>query len=276
MSITVDFEGTVVSVVIPYCESYTPKSMLSEAVSSAEAQTVPTNIIVVEDENQRGPAWARNCGIRKSNNRYVAFLDADDLWRPDKLERQLSKMQEQDVGLCVEGPDMETHQFIRELLVGSLVSLTPSILVDRNKVMAHFPEDMERYEDHFFMVEAALQGGVCLCEDLITVRKHETGLSASGTSEMEHQAMLEMADRLDRHSEMALDMDEFRQHAYYKYARQLQKGGDWRGSMRSLVRSMQYSLKLKAVAALLLAPYYGIQFCLKSSGESRRSTAITE
>jgi glycosyltransferase involved in cell wall biosynthesis len=264
-----------VDVVIPYCEAYTPKSMLREAVSSVEAQTVTTDIIIIEDKNQRGPAWARNRGLRKSDNRYVAFLDADDLWEPDKLERQLAKMTEQDVGLCVEGSDMETHQFIRELLVGSLVSLTPSILIDRDKVTACFPEDMERYEDHFFMVEAALQGGVCLCKDLITVRKHETGLSASGTSKMEHQAMLEMADRLDRHPEMPLDVDEYRQHAHYKYARQLQKKGDWRGSIRSLMGSMQYGLKLKAVAALLLVPYYGIRFYLKGNGASQRSTAIS-
>lgn len=262
MSTIFNFEGMVVSVVIPFCEAYTPKSMLSDAVSSAEAQTVPTDIIIVEDKNQRGPAWARNHGLRKSDNRYIAFLDADDLWEPDKLERQLVKMKKQNVGLCVEGPDVGTDEFIRELLIGSLVSITPSILIDRKKVKAYFPEDLERYEDHLFLVEAAVQGGVCLCEDLITVRKHDQGLSGSGTSKIEYQSRLKLIDKLDKRPEINLNMDKVRQHTHYKYARQLQREGSCITSLTVFFRSMQYGLRLKTIAGMVLIPYYSLCFYL--------------
>ena len=44
-----------------------------------------------------GAAVARNTGLHASNGRYIAYLDADDLWYPRKLERQLAFLQENNV-----------------------------------------------------------------------------------------------------------------------------------------------------------------------------------
>ena len=44
-----------------------------------------------------GAAVARNTGLQASKGRYIAYLDADDLWYPRKLERQLAFLQENNV-----------------------------------------------------------------------------------------------------------------------------------------------------------------------------------
>jgi len=97
-----------VSVVIP---SYNCARYLAPTVDSVLAQTYrPWEIIVVDDgstdrsmqvlkpygraikylyQENRGEPAARNLGIRSATGEFVACLDADDLWLPDKLELQM-------------------------------------------------------------------------------------------------------------------------------------------------------------------------------------------
>jgi glycosyltransferase involved in cell wall biosynthesis len=99
-----------VSAVIP---AYNAARTLRAAVESVLLQTVrDIEVIVVDDGSEDdtaevaraisdprvtlvsqanlGASAARNAGIRSAHGRYVAFLDADDLWLPDKLARQLA------------------------------------------------------------------------------------------------------------------------------------------------------------------------------------------
>jgi teichuronic acid biosynthesis glycosyltransferase TuaG len=51
-------------------------------------------IRVYRQEQNSGAALARNKAIMESHGKYVAFLDSDDLWLPEKLEKQLRFMRE--------------------------------------------------------------------------------------------------------------------------------------------------------------------------------------
>jgi GT2 family glycosyltransferase len=108
-----------VSVIIP---AYNAAAFIAEAVQSVRAQTFRDfEIIVVDDgstdgtdevvrrlgpgvryhrQPNRGVAAARNAGIELSRGDLVCFLDADDLWMPDKLARQTAFMAAHpDIGL---------------------------------------------------------------------------------------------------------------------------------------------------------------------------------
>jgi teichuronic acid biosynthesis glycosyltransferase TuaG len=48
---------------------------------------------LIKKKVNEGAAEARNTGINASGGRYIAFLDADDIWRPEKLEKQVAFME---------------------------------------------------------------------------------------------------------------------------------------------------------------------------------------
>ena len=98
----------VVSVVIP---AYNAQAYIAEAIQSVLDQTVPVDeIIVVDDgstdataaiasnfpqtkvirQKNAGQGAARNHGIGKAKGDWIAFLDADDLWAPEKIEVQIA------------------------------------------------------------------------------------------------------------------------------------------------------------------------------------------
>ncbi len=102
-----------VSVVIPF---YSELEWLKEALTSVQYQTYKKleiliindgskenlsqisnmyndmNIIIINKMNG-GPSSARNLGIDKSKGKYIAFLDSDDIWLPDKLKKQIEQME---------------------------------------------------------------------------------------------------------------------------------------------------------------------------------------
>jgi glycosyltransferase involved in cell wall biosynthesis len=108
-----------VSVIIP---THNYGDYVADAVKSVLAQTYQTHeIIVVDDgstdhtrealepylkqityifQNKQGASAARNTGIRRSQGHYIAFLDADDIWLPHKLDCQVRFLREHEsVGL---------------------------------------------------------------------------------------------------------------------------------------------------------------------------------
>jgi glycosyltransferase involved in cell wall biosynthesis len=109
-----------VSVIVPTCDR---REMVCDAVDSIRAQSFRDfEIIVVDDGSEddtadrllarygaeirvlaqprRGVAAARNLGVERSRGRYAAFLDSDDLWRPRKLEAQVSLIEKRGWRIC--------------------------------------------------------------------------------------------------------------------------------------------------------------------------------
>ena len=68
----------------------------SDSTSSIVESLDDARVRVIRQENA-GVSAARNVGIRESRGEFIAFLDSDDLWCPDKLEQQLAFMEQKSV-----------------------------------------------------------------------------------------------------------------------------------------------------------------------------------
>lgn len=110
---------TIVSVIIP---TYNRAKFITQSIDSVLSQTYKNfEIIVVDDgstdntketlipyrdkiryiyQRNHGASAARNTGIKHARGKYVAFLDSDDLWLPQKLEKQVRILDKnKDIGL---------------------------------------------------------------------------------------------------------------------------------------------------------------------------------
>jgi glycosyltransferase involved in cell wall biosynthesis len=65
-----------------------------------------SNIILFKNRVNLGAALTRNKGIIEANGQYITFLDADDLWKPHKLETQIAFMKKTKCDVCFSSYDL--------------------------------------------------------------------------------------------------------------------------------------------------------------------------
>lgn len=67
----------------------------------------PVHYVYIPNEDRRGGNYARNLGIKASKGKYCAFLDDDDYWLPEKIEKQVRLIEEKGCELVFCGRTME-------------------------------------------------------------------------------------------------------------------------------------------------------------------------
>ncbi len=207
-----------VSVVIP---CYRCAQTLGRAVASVAAQTsLPMELILIDDasadetrsalhdlpsryppgwiklvllDHNVGAAGARNAGWAMAAHPYVAFLDADDAWHPQKIELQYAFMvANPNIALCGHGYRLvasnglpnwrvvpgEATRISKWALLLSNKFVTPSVMLRRD-VAQRFNERQRFMEDHLLWLEIFFSGArvVKLPAELAAIYKPAFGSS---------------------------------------------------------------------------------------------------
>jgi glycosyltransferase involved in cell wall biosynthesis len=225
-----------ISVIVP---TYNYGAYIAEAIASIQAQTLqPAEIVVVDDgskddtrsileslgeprlryvyQDNAGVSAARNTALDLASSDYIAFLDADDRWRPQMLEQQAALL-ESDPGMVfsftnfvrfdhasgqllndqfVYYPELErlplapgplpktavirADAFSSLILFGEIPAFTPAMLFRRAAIQGmRFNTALKVCEDTEFVLRAAMKGTVgCNREVLAEIRRHASNVTA--------------------------------------------------------------------------------------------------
>ena len=122
-------------------------------------------IKVVNTEKNMGVVKGRNHLIDLARGKYIAFLDADDYWHSEKLEKQIQFMKEKNASIsCTEYTRVrENGEKINEVVIKSEISYTDmlknnylgclTVMYDVEKVGKRYFKELEKNEDYVLWLE---------------------------------------------------------------------------------------------------------------------------
>ena len=138
-------------------------------------QDLGNPLIQIVSTPNKGVAKARNLGIEKSTAEWIAFLDADDVWMPNKLVEQLRMAQEYDVGFVCASVSansfMASCRINPQLLARGNFVATSSVLVKRSvltRIQPVFTPGMSFAEDYLAWLKCVtLSPGYYIADKLV-------------------------------------------------------------------------------------------------------------
>ena len=163
-----------------------------EELQRLAARTDTLSVSLLRQQN-RGSAAARNAGIRIARGDFVAFLDSDDAWKPEKIERQLAVF-EANPDLALVGCAADEVRFLGaarlvrisiERLLMRNYFLTPGVVVRREVLerVGGFREDMRHCEDYELWLRIATEFPCALLnEPLMSIGHGKPTFGHSGLS----------------------------------------------------------------------------------------------
>lgn len=154
-----------------------------------------SRIVLLQNGRNRGVSYSRNVGVQAAEGEWIAFLDSDDLWREDKLEKQLALLDAYPEAMLSYTAsafiDAEGHYYsyimaaqerisYRTLLRKNLLSCS-SVMVKRTLMLRYPMEGDGMHEDYavWLLMLREIRYAYGLNEPLLIYRIHSNSKSGN-------------------------------------------------------------------------------------------------
>jgi glycosyltransferase involved in cell wall biosynthesis len=224
---------------------------------------------VLKLSQPRGAAAARNHGISAAHAPLLAFVDSDDVWRPDKLERQMAAMSAAapGTGLCVcsmevfrggkrhvvayQDERLESAAALDRLASGVGVG-TPCWLVPRETMRAAggFKPDLPRLQDYECALRLARTAPVLFMSDILVTA--EIGADSISANADGYARAIEMITH--DHGELFEDHPAGHSYLVFRAGKYFAAEGRQRDAIRWFMRALRVRpSNVRALAGILLS-----------------------
>ncbi|CAH8282811.1 hypothetical protein EV196_101661 [Mariniflexile fucanivorans] len=153
------------------------------------------NIKLIKNDKNLGAAITRNKGIEASQGTYIAFLDGDDVWKPEKLEKQIAYMQAENCDVCFSGyeqideagkplnklikalPELTYQKYLKSNYIGNLTGIYNATVLGKIKA-----PDLRKRQDWLLWLAAIKKSGKpakSIEESLAYYRVRKNSMSAN-------------------------------------------------------------------------------------------------
>lgn len=157
-------------------------------------------IIYIYNDINQGVSKSRNIGIKKCKGKYIAFLDSDDLWFPNKLEKQIELLEDGWRVVCsnyitfTKNGDGNSKKrlapeiiFYKKLLYSNFIGNLTGIY--NSNILGKFYQKEKGHEDYIMWLEIikVARTAYCIQEPLAKYRISEKSLSGNKIKAMQWQ-----------------------------------------------------------------------------------------
>lgn len=162
-------------------------------------KNIEIEIKLIDNHYKKGARGARQSGIDYANGRYIAFLDSDDTWLPNKIDVQISFMKSKNVGFCFSNYYMKKHNQQKEFIARDVVDFNGltktcdigclTVILDRNKIKDIIIPDTPK-EDYALWLNILKNNNIVaynVCEFLANYNVQTSSLSSDKIKEIEKQ-----------------------------------------------------------------------------------------
>jgi glycosyltransferase involved in cell wall biosynthesis len=272
-----------ISVIIP---TYNRSWSLKRCIDSVLNQSLPPDDIIIVDDgsndstpkllnsyndkikvittSQQGVSAARNIGVQNSNSEWIAFLDSDDEWHPDKLKNQWTFHQENPYFKCSQTKEIwirdgvrvnppkhliKKSGFIFEKSLKNCMITPSSFLIQKDLFweLQGFDENFKTCEDYDLWLRLTAFNEVPLIDEDLLIRYggHEDQLSAHYPvmDIYRIQALLKIL----KHPKLPFELKEKTSAVVAKKIKIVSTGAEKRGNMEVLAQISRFSAEFEDI-----------------------------